>query len=85
MIERHVTFEVFEDKSQDFENLFSEEYRPAMASMLGFVKVDLLRLQDSSTTYQMVIRFETLETAAAFTKKKSIVESYPGLFPHKLL
>jgi len=66
MIERHVTFEVIEDKIRDFENLFSKEYRPAMASMPGFVKVDLLRLQDSPTTFQMVIRFDTAEAASAW-------------------
>jgi len=66
MIERHVTFEVIEDKTQDFENLFAQAYRPAMASMPGFIKVELLRQQDSSTTYQMVIRFETAEAASAW-------------------
>lgn len=66
MIERHVTFEVLEDKTQDFEDLFTQAYRPAMASMPGFVKVELLRRQDSPTTYQMVIRFETADAASAW-------------------
>lgn len=79
MIERHVTFDVIDDKIQDFENLFSEEYRPAMASMPGFVKVDLLRLQDSSTTYQMVIRFETAEAASAWRLSPEHQELSPRL------
>ena len=66
MIERHVTFEVIADKTQNFERLFAEAYRPAMASMPGFIQVELLRQQDSSTTYQMVIRFETAEAASAW-------------------
>ncbi len=66
MIERHVTFEVIPDKTQDFENLFVKAYRPAMASMPGFINVELLRLQDSSTIYQMIIRFETAEAASAW-------------------
>jgi len=66
MIERHVTFEVIEDKTQDFENFFAEAYRPAMASMPGFIKVELLRQQDSLTMYHMVIRFETAEAASAW-------------------
>jgi antibiotic biosynthesis monooxygenase (ABM) superfamily enzyme len=66
MIERHVTFEVFPDKTQDFEKLFGEEYRPAMASMPGFIKVDLLCEQDKPNFYQMVIRFETADYAAGW-------------------
>ena len=57
LIERHVTFEVFPDKTRDFEKLFVEEYRPAMVSMPGYVKVDLLREQENPNHYQMVIRF----------------------------
>jgi heme-degrading monooxygenase HmoA len=66
MIERHVDFDVSAAKTQDFENIFIEEYRPAMSSMPGYVKVELLRVQESPTTYQMVIRFETSEAAAAW-------------------
>ena len=64
MIERHVTFNVLPGKGQAFERLFIEEYRPAMSSMPGFVRVELLREQEAPTQYQMVIRFESLETAA---------------------
>ena len=66
MIERHVTFDVFPDKVQDFEKLFVEEYHPAMAAMPGYIKVELLRAQENSSQYQMVIRFESLETASAW-------------------
>jgi len=66
MIERHVTFEVFSDKTQAFEKLFGEEYRPAMVSMSGFIKVDLLREQGKPNIYQMVIRFESAEYAAGW-------------------
>ncbi len=66
MIERHVTFDVFPDKTVDFETLFAEKYRPAMASMPGFVKASLLREQEIATHYQMVICFESPETAAAW-------------------
>jgi heme-degrading monooxygenase HmoA len=64
MIERHVTFNVLPDRTQDFEELFAAEYRPAMAAMPGFVKVELLREQEDPTQYQMVFRFESMETAA---------------------
>ena len=66
MIERHVTFNVLPDKNQKFEKLFVDEYRPAMASMPGYVNVDLLRKQDDRQMYQMVIRFQTTEQAAAW-------------------
>ena len=66
MIERHVTFDVLPDKAQEFERLFTEEYRPAMAQMPGFVGVELLREQGDAHKYQMVIRFNTAEEAAAW-------------------
>jgi len=66
MIERHVTFEVFPDKTQEFERLFVEEYRPAMATMPGFVSVYLLVDDANPNSYQMVIRFNSAEEAAAW-------------------
>ncbi|MBT9136583.1 MAG: hypothetical protein DDT34_01665 [Firmicutes bacterium] len=66
MIERHVTFDVFPDKCLEFENLFVQEYCPAMASMPGYVKVELLREQEHPSKYQMVIRFETAEASAGW-------------------
>jgi antibiotic biosynthesis monooxygenase (ABM) superfamily enzyme len=66
MIERHVTFDVFPEKIQDFERLFVDEYRPAMASMPGYLKVELLREQENPNHYQMVIRFDSTDSAAAW-------------------
>ena len=66
MIERHVTFDVFPEKSREFERFFTEQYRPAMSKMLGFVRVELLRLQENQQKYQMVIRFNSEEEAAAW-------------------
>lgn len=66
MIERHVTFDVLPGKTHEFEKLFMDEYRPAMAKMPGFVNVELLREQENSTAYQMVIRFRSIENAAAW-------------------
>lgn len=71
MIERHVTFNVLPGMTQDFVNLFREDYRPAMASMPGFVKVDLLCEQEDPTKYQMVIRFVSIETAAAWRSSEA--------------
>ena len=42
-----------------------------MASMPGFVKVELLTEQDTPTQYQMVIRFEDQETAAAWRNSEA--------------
>jgi heme-degrading monooxygenase HmoA len=66
MIERHVTFDVLPDKADEFEQLFSDEYRPAMARMPGFIKVDLLREQVNPARYHMVIRFTSSDEAAAW-------------------
>jgi len=66
MIERHVTFEVLQGKEEAFEQFFVHEYRPAMSRMAGFVRLELLRESEAPSSYQMTIRFETLETAAAW-------------------
>ncbi len=79
VIERHVSFEVLPEKAGAFEKLFVENYRPAMASMPGFVKVELLREQEKSTVFQMVIRFETSEAAAAWRASPEHVALSPRL------
>ena len=66
MIERHVTFEVIPSKEHAFEELVRTKYSKAMASQPGFVSVGLLREKEQPTRYQMVIRFESLETAASW-------------------
>ncbi len=67
MIERHVTFEVIPGKESAFEELFKAEYSKAMGRQPGFVSVGLLKARDGdSPRYQMLIRFESLETAAAW-------------------
>ncbi len=66
MIERHVTFNVISGKEKDFENLFKAEYSIAMARQPGFVSVTLLKEHEKEAVYQMVIRFQSLETAAAW-------------------
>ncbi len=67
MIERHVTFEVIPGKESAFEDLYKTEYAKAMARQPGFVSVGLLKAQGGeSPRYQMLIRFESLEAAAAW-------------------
>ncbi len=66
MIERHVLFHVLPDKTEEFENFFRTQYKTAMASMPGFVRVGLLRKQETPNQYMMVICFESAETAAGW-------------------
>ena len=66
MIERHVTFNVIPGKEKDFETLFKEEYSLAMSKQPGFVSVVLLKEHEKEAIYQMVIRFQSIETAAAW-------------------
>ncbi len=66
MIERHVTFHVIPGKEKDFEALFKEEYSIAMSRQPGFVSVVLLKEHEKEAIYQMAIRFQSLETAAAW-------------------
>jgi antibiotic biosynthesis monooxygenase (ABM) superfamily enzyme len=66
MIERHVTFNVIPGKEKDFERLFREEYGVAMSKQPGFLSATLLKEHEREAAYQMVIRFQSLETAAAW-------------------
>jgi antibiotic biosynthesis monooxygenase (ABM) superfamily enzyme len=66
MIERHVTFNVIPGKEKDFETLFKDAYSIAMSKQKGFASVTLLKEHEKEAVYQMVIRFQALETAAAW-------------------
>ncbi len=66
MIERHVNFMVIPEKAQQFEDFFKARYRPAMMKSPGFVGVELVHEMEHPTYYQMMIRFESLEQAAAW-------------------
>jgi len=66
MIERHATFNVLPGKEAAFSELFALEYRPAMAAMPGFVRVELVREKENPSNFLMLIRFESVETAAAW-------------------
>jgi antibiotic biosynthesis monooxygenase (ABM) superfamily enzyme len=66
MIERHVTFNVISGKEKEFEALFKEAYSVAMSKQSGFVSVTLLKEHEKEAVYQMVIRFQSIETAAAW-------------------
>lgn len=66
MIERHITFNVYPDKTAAFEQFIDGAYRPAMAKSPGFVKCELLREADSSTRYQLVFRFENADAAVGW-------------------
>ncbi len=71
MIERRVAFDVVPGKEQEFEEFFVREYRPAMARMPGFVRVELVREKESPSTYCMLIRFESEESAAAWRESEA--------------
>ncbi len=79
MIERHVTFEVIPGKEAAFEELFKTKYRVAMSKQPGFVSVGLLREKEAPTRYQMVIRFQSLETAAAWRDSAEHKELSPQI------
>jgi len=66
VLERHITFNVHPDKTDEFERFFREDYRPPMSESPGFVQAELLREVDSPTRYQMVLRFEDADSAAAW-------------------
>lgn len=65
MIERHVTFRFLPTKEQEIARFFEEEYRPAMAKTEGFLKAELLKDMDHAQDFMMVLRFESIASAAA--------------------
>ncbi|NWG02759.1 MAG: antibiotic biosynthesis monooxygenase [Syntrophaceae bacterium] len=77
MIERHVTFHVIPGKEKDFENLFKNEYSMAMSKQPGFISVTLLKEHEKEAAYQMAIRFQSLESAAAWRNSPD----HKALFP----
>jgi len=79
LIERHVTFEVVPGRESAFEDLFRTRYSKAMGRQPGFVSVGLLRESEQPSRYQMVIRFESLETAAAWRDSPEHRELSPVL------
>jgi antibiotic biosynthesis monooxygenase (ABM) superfamily enzyme len=83
MIERHVTFNVIPGKEGAFEALFETAYSTAMARQPGFASVTLLKEQEKEAVYQMVIRFQDLETAAAWrdsTDHKALSPAIKALY-----
>jgi len=79
MIERHVIFNVIPGKEKNFENLFKEEYSMAMSKQPGFVSVTLLKEHGKEAVYQMAIRFQSLETAAAWRDSAEHKALSPGI------
>ena len=79
MIERHITFQVHPDKTATFERFFAETYRPKMSASPGFVRADLLRETDSPTRYQMVLRWDDLESATGWRTSPVHEALQPGL------
>ncbi len=66
MIERHVTFNVIPGKEKEFETLFKNAYSMTMSKQPGFVSVAFLKEHDKEAVYQMMIRFQSLESAVAW-------------------
>jgi heme-degrading monooxygenase HmoA len=66
VIERHITFNVHPDRTQDFERFFAETYRPPVLEMPGLIECSLLREAEQPARYQMVFRWEAADDAVAW-------------------
>jgi heme-degrading monooxygenase HmoA len=66
MIERHIDVEIPSHNRAAFERFFVERYRPAAASLPGYVACVLLRESERPERYQMVFRWETADEAKAW-------------------
>jgi heme-degrading monooxygenase HmoA len=82
MIERHVTFHVHPGKEGSFRSFFREVYAPAMARTPGFVSANLLQDQEESSDLKMVLRFESIDAAAAWRSSPAHEELKPRLKAH---
>lgn len=82
MIERHVTFHVHPGKEQAFHAFFKEAYEPAMSETPGFISASLLQEHEQSSNIKMVLRFESLEAAAAWRASEKHEELKPSLKSH---
>lgn len=70
MIERHITFDVLTDRTDEFERFFADTYRPPVLAMPGLIECGLLREAETPTRYQMVFRWETAEQAVAWRESE---------------
>lgn len=78
-IERHVTFHVLPGKVEQFKHFFAEEYRPTMARSEGYVKAELLEDTENPQDLKMVLRFNSLEAAAAWRASEAHADLKPRL------
>jgi heme-degrading monooxygenase HmoA len=78
-IERHVTFHVLPGREAEFEAFFQEQYRPAMAKTEGFIKAELLKDTENPSDLKMVLRFDSLESAADWRASDIHQALKPGL------
>lgn len=79
MIERHITFNVLPDRDAAFERFFTDEYRPPVTAMPGYVDCYLLREIDQPERYQIVFRWETAEDAAGWRTSEVHQSLQPAL------
>ncbi|MGH2513028.1 MAG: antibiotic biosynthesis monooxygenase family protein [Candidatus Limnocylindrales bacterium] len=66
MIERHLSYVIRPDRTDDFERFIAERYRPAMSQSPGFAGCELLRAADDTSRYLVVLRFEDSEASQAW-------------------
>jgi heme-degrading monooxygenase HmoA len=79
MIERHITFDVLPDRTDEFEHFFSETYRPPALRMPGLIECGLLRDAETPTTYRMLFRWENPEDAVAWRESEAHQALQPEL------
>ena len=78
-IERHVTLHVLPGKADQFKQFFQDEYRPAMAQTDGYIKAELLKDTENPQDLKMVLRFDSVDSAAAWRASDRHAALKPGL------
>lgn len=79
MIERHITFAVSPERTEEFREFFDERYLPPMAQVDGFISARLLRPADQDDEILMLLQFEDADSSARWRESEAHEALQPQL------
>ncbi|MBW2618256.1 MAG: antibiotic biosynthesis monooxygenase [Deltaproteobacteria bacterium] len=80
MIELHMHVEVYTGKEEKFENLYWNEYVPAISIQEGFRRTTLIKKRNALREYQIDIEFESEELRENWVASSEHEEVIPKVF-----
>ena len=79
MIELHISLEPWVGKEKELENIYWNEYIPAISIQKGFQRSTLLKRKDAMREYQVDITFDTEELRLQWVGSKEHREVWPKM------